>query len=188
MAAAMAPAAQPSPQIPYMRHPAPQQWPQPAPSSLTVSSHPYGLQPTQQAQPRPYQPSPSPVPAAIPPPPAQSQSAPATAPPPKPSASAVQDEAPAGSCPGGGVCNGQGGQTCCQGCPALNNRLLYSGGDAKARQAMALTAAAVAGAEAEGKSTAGDVGVMECFNCQTSESTRAMLMMLLRSAWRPRAR
>ncbi|ORY75671.1 iron transporter biosynthesis regulating transcription factor, partial [Leucosporidium creatinivorum] len=35
-------------------------------------------------------------------------------------------------------------------------------------QAMALTAAAVAGAEAEGKTTnAGDVGVMECFNCQT---------------------
>jgi hypothetical protein len=31
---------------------------------------------------------------------------------------------PAGSCPGGGVCNGSGGQTCCQGCPALNNRVM----------------------------------------------------------------
>jgi hypothetical protein len=35
---------------------------------------------------------------------------------------------PAGSCPGGGVCNGSGGQTCCQGCPALNNRVMYRTG------------------------------------------------------------
>lgn len=35
---------------------------------------------------------------------------------------------PAGSCPGGGVCNGSGGQTCCQGCPAFNNRVMYRTG------------------------------------------------------------
>lgn len=32
-------------------------------------------------------------------------------------------EPPAGSCPGDGVCNGAGGKTCCNGCPAFNNKL-----------------------------------------------------------------
>lgn len=31
-------------------------------------------------------------------------------------------EPPVGSCPGDGHCNGQGGQDCCRGCPAFNNR------------------------------------------------------------------
>lgn len=33
------------------------------------------------------------------------------------------DEPPAGSCPGDGVCNGAGGKTCCNGCPAYNNKI-----------------------------------------------------------------
>ena len=32
------------------------------------------------------------------------------------------NEPPVGSCPGDGHCNGQGGQDCCRGCPAFNNR------------------------------------------------------------------
>ncbi|GAA5980194.1 hypothetical protein JCM10908_001570 [Rhodotorula pacifica] len=49
---------------------------------------------------------------------------------PSPAAAASRDNAdpPAGSCPGGGVCNGSGGQTCCQGCPAFNNRVMYRTG------------------------------------------------------------
>jgi hypothetical protein len=31
-----------------------------------------------------------------------------------------------GSCPGGGRCNGTGGQSCCYGCPAYNNRVSVS--------------------------------------------------------------
>lgn len=33
-----------------------------------------------------------------------------------------RSEPPVGSCPGDGHCNGQGGQECCRGCPAFNNR------------------------------------------------------------------
>jgi hypothetical protein len=33
-----------------------------------------------------------------------------------------RSEPPVGSCPGDGVCNGQGGKSCCSGCPAFNNK------------------------------------------------------------------
>ncbi|PBP28145.1 GATA transcription factor [Diplocarpon rosae] len=36
------------------------------------------------------------------------------------------DQAPAGSCPGGGRCNGTGGAQGCSGCPAFNNRVSKS--------------------------------------------------------------
>ncbi|BGP53026.1 GATA type transcriptional activator of nitrogen-regulated proteins [Rhodotorula sphaerocarpa] len=55
--------------------------------------------------------------------PAQGPSGPAAA-----AASRDNADPPAGSCPGGGVCNGSGGQTCCQGCPAFNNRVMYRTG------------------------------------------------------------
>ena len=32
-------------------------------------------------------------------------------------------EASAGSCPGDGYCNGEGGKACCSGCPAFNNKM-----------------------------------------------------------------
>lgn len=74
-----------------------------------------------------------------------------------------------GSCPGGGVCNGQGGQDCCQGCPALNNRVMYQGtGAGKSRAVKAGSSAP----EAQGAVldlAGGEVTAMECFNCQTSE-------------------
>ncbi|GAA6001696.1 hypothetical protein JCM10207_002271 [Rhodosporidiobolus poonsookiae] len=64
---------------------------------------------------------------------------------------------PAGSCPGGGICNGSGGQTCCEGCPAYNNRVMYgtaARGEKRGRKAGA-------------KDDDGGVGVMECHNCGT---------------------
>ena len=68
-----------------------------------------------------------------------------------------------GSCPGGGVCNGQGGKSCCEGCPAFNNRVMYqpaSGDKAKGR------AHDPTGSEPGD----GEVTAMECFNCSTRES------------------
>ncbi|GAA5870163.1 hypothetical protein JCM3774_002609 [Rhodotorula dairenensis] len=87
--------------------------------------------------------------------PAAASSAPATA------AAASRDNAdpPAGSCPGGGVCNGSGGQTCCQGCPAFNNRVMYRtgpGGNAhkKGRKRAESEAANKAGMDAGGATLA----------------------------------
>lgn len=40
----------------------------------------------------------------------------------------------AGSCPGGGKCNGTGGQDCCHGCPAYNNRVTVSKDSQQAQQ------------------------------------------------------
>jgi GATA-binding protein len=39
-----------------------------------------------------------------------------------PSPFASSDQPPAGTCPGGGRCNGTGGHAGCSGCPAFNNR------------------------------------------------------------------
>lgn len=76
------------------------------------------------------------------------------------------DIEPVGSCPGGGVCNGQGGKSCCQGCPAFNNRVLYAGGK---------------GAKAgEGGDDDGDGG-MQCFNCETSKYSGPWRWMVPRS-------
>lgn len=72
-------------------------------------------------------------------------------------------EAPPGSCPGDGRCNGQGGQACCGGCPAFYNR--YKG-------LLPTTAAMVARRNGEpGDGAAADAaaafGVMQCENCET---------------------
>jgi GATA-binding protein, other eukaryote len=40
-----------------------------------------------------------------------------------PGATYMAAEAPTGTCPGGGRCNGTGGAEGCNGCPAFNNRL-----------------------------------------------------------------
>ncbi|KAK4705837.1 hypothetical protein P7C70_g369, partial [Phenoliferia sp. Uapishka_3] len=76
-----------------------------------------------------------------------------------------------GSCPGGGVCNGQGGQSCCQGCPAFNNRVMYSStGSAKA-EVDEPKAGRSANDDAAVALSDGEVTAMECFNCQTRELT-----------------
>lgn len=100
-----------------------------------------------------------------------------------------------GSCPGGGICNGQGGKTCCEGCPAFNNRVMYKGGSSSAGKAAA-SASAEGGSIVDGKVSknlskngssselgngsigigggeggdaegASEVTAMECFNCHT---------------------
>lgn len=99
------------------------------------------------------------------------------------SASKRASQVAEGSCPGNGECNGLGGRTCCNGCPALNNRLLYSnrahkdGGGApiaspsSTGQAETKPAGATDGeGSAEPGATSADGG-MECVNCGTSEST-----------------
>ncbi|GAA5994835.1 GATA-type transcription factor [Rhodotorula paludigena] len=89
---------------------------------------------------------------------APAPAAPAT----QPVASRDNADPPPGSCPGGGVCNGSGGQTCCEGCPAFNNRIMYgtgSGGNMHKRAKKKDGA----GGDEEG----GAVGVMECNNCGT---------------------
>ncbi|GAA6058721.1 hypothetical protein JCM10212_003409 [Sporobolomyces blumeae] len=100
------------------------------------------------------------------------------------------EDPPSGSCPGGGVCNGAGGQDCCQGCPAFNNRIMYAPGGSKAdgaarksRKSNAAGTASTAGTgpaggvdgsgagEANdgeaGDAASSEVGIMECHNCGT---------------------
>ncbi|GAA5977286.1 hypothetical protein JCM5350_002417 [Sporobolomyces pararoseus] len=107
------------------------------------------------------------------------------------------DDPPAGSCPGGGVCNGSGGKDCCQGCPAFNNRIMYAPGGSKAQSASTSILGGVGGGGdsssigikkregEEGNQNRGDgmngmggegagggvggneVGIMECHNCGT---------------------
>ncbi|GAA95229.1 uncharacterized protein L969DRAFT_92507 [Mixia osmundae IAM 14324] len=64
----------------------------------------------------------------------------------------ADDEPPLGSCPGSGLCNGQGGKECCGGCPAFNNR-----------HAARLARYDSADPEAE----VSDSGPMQCGNCGT---------------------
>ncbi|SCZ90734.1 BZ3500_MvSof-1268-A1-R1_Chr1-3g02197 [Microbotryum saponariae] len=86
------------------------------------------------------------------------------------SATAAHDP-PSGSCPGGGVCNGSGGQSCCQGCPAFNNRVMHSSKSATSSTLAHdhTTAPANPGEESSmnGVESSGEVTAMECFNCQT---------------------
>ncbi|KAM0793244.1 hypothetical protein ACM66B_000707 [Microbotryomycetes sp. NB124-2] len=67
-----------------------------------------------------------------------------------------------GTCPGDGECNGQGGRPCCQGCPALNNRILHS----TSKSSQAADAIKAENDEDNGASS-GEVGIMECVNCGT---------------------
>lgn len=87
-----------------------------------------------------------------------------------------------GSCPGNGECNGLGGKTCCNGCPALNNRLLYShrankdGGGDDQREQPSRSDEIKLGAVDDGEGNAGSGatsadGGMECVNCGTSKSS-----------------
>ncbi|GAA6015139.1 hypothetical protein JCM11491_000479 [Sporobolomyces phaffii] len=98
------------------------------------------------------------------------------------------EDPPAGSCPGGGVCNGSGGKDCCQGCPAFNNRVMYAPGGSKAGEVgkkfrkselgaegndsagggnMTAGVAELANGSGEGSTNGNEVGIMECHNCGT---------------------
>jgi len=157
---------------------APGAGPSPPPPGYGAPSHAPAAAPPSTPRP-PTAPSTAPAPAVVGP----SHAAPT---PPAPAASRHNADPPAGSCPGGGVCNGSGGQTCCQGCPAFNNRIMYgtgSGGNMHKRgrkkdggAGAGGASAGTAGGGAEGGGAGDDdaVGVMECANCGTSASVPAL--------------
>ena len=103
-----------------------------------------------------------------------------------------EDEIPAGTCPGDGLCNGTGGTASCSGCPAYNNNLSHalkagrggsSGGcgsrNARPSQDPAAASTTSADAKSGQKATpapeqtktedfSGVVGALRCTNCQTT--------------------
>lgn len=77
------------------------------------------------------------------------------------------DQMVAGTCPGGGRCNGTGGQQGCSGCPAFNNRVSKTAKFALAQaQATASTSASntTAGSPGSGSTSA----IPACQNCGTT--------------------
>ncbi len=58
------------------------------------------------------------------------------------------DQNSAGSCPGGGQCNGTGGVKACNGCPAYNNRMIKASALATSTRSVTPVAASSAGAMA----------------------------------------
>jgi GATA-binding protein len=79
------------------------------------------------------------------------------------------DQMAVGTCPGGGRCNGTGGQQGCGGCPAFNNRISKT---AKFALAQA-NAASGDGAEgtnsaANGAAAASTSAIPACQNCETT--------------------
>lgn len=124
----------------------------PSPSAYASSSRAYSPPPTTLHHPQQSRPSPPAPLRRLPSPPPRNDAA---------------SEPPVGSCPGGGVCNGKGGTSTCQGCPAFNNRVMYAGKeDRKAQAAAAQSAAGESSGAAHGMN---EVTAMECFNCGTRE-------------------
>lgn len=82
---------------------------------------------------------------------------------PKPATYVASDHGAAGTCPGGGRCNGMGGQQGCGGCPAFNNRVSKT-----AQFALAQTSSSSAAAGSDrGVSVATSV-IPACQNCGTT--------------------
>ena len=90
------------------------------------------------------------------------------------------DQAPTGTCPGGGRCNGTGGAEGCNGCPAFNNRLSKRaqlntkghGSGCKAAEAddsQAIDIAALKSQQAQTQAQAQNTPmVIACQNCATT--------------------
>ncbi|GAA5857175.1 hypothetical protein JCM8547_009354 [Rhodosporidiobolus lusitaniae] len=163
--------AYPQQQQQHQQHQQQQQQPpfQPPPSPAQIAQQqqlqasPQMQSPQQLPHPQQYQQQPPPPPQLQhPPQPVQAPAPPPAAPTagpsrPPPVSSRDTDDPPPGSCPGGGVCNGSGGQTCCEGCPAYNNKMMYGAGakgEKRPRKGK------------DGQDDSG-VGVMECHNCGT---------------------
>ena len=93
---------------------------------------------------------------------------------PQPGSSWVHaDHLPNGSCPGGGRCNGTGGKTCCDGCPAFNNRVSKAAQLAlQEHDASRASPASMqpSGDRTEGTSSGGESEnvVVACQNCHTT--------------------
>ncbi|CAI9634371.1 gata factor srep [Alternaria burnsii] len=79
------------------------------------------------------------------------------------------DQMTAGTCPGGGRCNGTGGQQGCSGCPAFNNRVSKTAKFALA-QANATSSDGTNGADAASSSAAASStsAIPACQNCATT--------------------
>ncbi|KAI2475660.1 GATA factor SREP [Pyrenophora tritici-repentis] len=75
------------------------------------------------------------------------------------------DQMAAGTCPGGGRCNGTGGQQGCSGCPAFNNRVSKT---AKFALAQANAAEGKNVIDATGTSAASTSAIPACQNCGTT--------------------
>lgn len=83
------------------------------------------------------------------------------------------DQMSAGTCPGGGRCNGTGGQQGCSGCPAFNNRVSKT---AKFALAQANAASRLNGSTSEGDTTTTTTtsctvstnAIPACQNCGTT--------------------
>ncbi|KAF2467625.1 uncharacterized protein BDR25DRAFT_61397 [Lindgomyces ingoldianus] len=80
------------------------------------------------------------------------------------------DQVATGTCPGGGRCNGTGGQQGCSGCPAYNNRVSKTAQFALAQANAAPGATdAAPGSEASAQAgTAGTAVIPACQNCGTT--------------------
>ncbi|KAL9089318.1 MAG: hypothetical protein Q9159_002619 [Coniocarpon cinnabarinum] len=82
------------------------------------------------------------------------------------------DQLTSGSCPGGGRCNGTGGNECCNGCPAFNNRVSKAAQLAlqENEASRASTASVQPPDNAEGSPSGGESEsvVIACQNCHTT--------------------
>lgn len=77
------------------------------------------------------------------------------------------DQSTAGTCPGGGRCNGTGGHEGCNGCPAYNNRISKTAQFALQQTDQSAQATAGAPQNATSPTTAATV-VIACQNCGTT--------------------
>lgn len=77
------------------------------------------------------------------------------------------DQMAAGTCPGGGRCNGTGGQQGCSGCPAFNNRVSKTAKFALA-QANAGSGDNRSGNDANSPASASTSAIPACQNCGTT--------------------
>lgn len=80
------------------------------------------------------------------------------------------DQMAAGTCPGGGRCNGTGGQQGCNGCPAFNNRVSKTAkfALAQANACQGNDAANSNNAAAGSSSSASTSAIPACQNCGTT--------------------
>jgi GATA-binding protein len=83
----------------------------------------------------------------------------------------AEDHMTAGTCPGGGRCNGTGGQQGCSGCPAFNNRVSKTAKFALAQAQATANAPSVPrdnGSTASASGSASTSAIPACQNCGTT--------------------
>lgn len=78
------------------------------------------------------------------------------------------DQMAAGTCPGGGRCNGTGGQQGCSGCPAFNNRVSKTAKFAMAQAQGSTSEAANANNVSASPGSSSTSAIPSCQNCGTT--------------------